>query len=58
MPRLRWSCALTFKQVVAFLIIPYRSKSVRSIAFGKGGEFYKFAEQEERQSFFLLATEK
>ena|SRR5262249_47221864 len=31
MTRLRWSCTLTFKQFVAFLVNPFRSKNVRSI---------------------------
>src|SRR5882672_11378897 len=33
MNRWRWSCALTFKQFVAFLVNPFRSKNVGSIAF-------------------------
>ena len=31
MNRLRWSCTLTFKQFVASLVTPSRSKNVRSI---------------------------
>src|SRR5262249_9799475 len=34
MTRLRWSCTLTFKQFVAFLVNPFRSKNVRSIDLG------------------------
>jgi len=32
MNRLSWSCTLRFKQFVALLVIPRRSKNVRSIA--------------------------
>src|SRR5262245_42023065 len=32
MNRLGWSCTLTFKQFVAFLVTPVRSKNVRSVA--------------------------
>src|SRR5882672_105334 len=35
MNRLRWSCALTFNQFVAFFVNPFRSKNVRSIAHMK-----------------------
>ena len=31
MNRLGWSCTLTFKQFVAFLVTPSRSKNVRTI---------------------------